>query len=233
MPSRWEISLAGFGQPRIPLEAPHAVVSRWLDMEHRAPVKPYALSPPAAQDGRLLLEVRLLDDGLAERLQDQAPVGLQVRLGAHHFNICEPPALREHASWQALAASGGRGWDVEFRSLTTFRTGNRTSPLPAPHSVLTGLRSRWAALCPPDMTRLPETGGLWVTDLDGRSEAIQLRDTVVSGFLGRVRYESEGDNSVGALLAFAGYAGIGAHTAFGLGTVKVNLDRPRRLSKPP
>jgi CRISPR/Cas system endoribonuclease Cas6 (RAMP superfamily) len=67
---------------------------------------------------------------------------------------------------------------------------------------------------------------VWVSDVDGHSAALRLRDTVVSGFLGRVRYVCDGSDeeaaAVDALLAFARFAGIGSHTAFGLGSVEVN-----------
>jgi CRISPR/Cas system endoribonuclease Cas6 (RAMP superfamily) len=76
---------------------------------------------------------------------------------------------------------------------------------------------------------------VWVADLEGRSSRFSLhgdvgspKATVVSGFTGRVRYRCDGDarqaRAVDALLAFARFAGVGSHTAYGLGTVRVRPD---------
>lgn len=225
MPSRWVVALAGPAGISFPVEAPHAVVSRWLDVDHRAPVKQYAVSPPDSLAGRTVLTVRLLDDGLAQRLAEATTPGRPVRLGRHQLTIATPPECVDEIGWDRLLAARGRRWDVRFCSPTTFRNGNRTSPLPSPAGVLSGLRARWAAASP---VLLPSPAGdLWVSDLDGRNEMLALRGTVVSGFVGRVTYAcgTEDAPAYGPLLAFAAYAGIGSHTAFGLGTVEVTKGR--------
>ncbi len=228
MPSSWTVTLSGPADPDIPVNAPHAVVSQWLDENHKAPVKGYAISPPQSQGPITTLEIRLLDDGLADRLTAGAAVGGRIRLGRHWFTVAAPPRLDLAQPWQDLhATTGVRAWQVHFRSPTTFRRGSRTSPLPAPDSVLTSLVSRWRLLHPqtaPDLDRNGEQT-LWVSDVEGRSQPLVLRDTVVSGFVGQVRYVCDGTpdhaDAVGALMRFAGYAGIGSHTAFGFGTVGV------------
>jgi hypothetical protein len=45
VPSRWLITLHGRPASQVPVTAPHAVVSRWLDSDHKAAVKPYAIGP--------------------------------------------------------------------------------------------------------------------------------------------------------------------------------------------
>jgi len=228
MPSRWIITLSGPVDPDIPLNAPHAVISRWLDDDHKAAVKGYAISPPRSSGSITVLDVRLLDDTLVDRLMANAGVGEQVRLGRHWFTVATAPHLDRARPWSELcAAVGRRAWEVKFLSPTTFRRGSRTSPLPAPDSVLTSLESRWQLLHPrtaPAMDRDAQQS-LWVSDIQGQSQVLPLRDTVVSAFVGRARYVCDGTpdqaRAVAALLGFAEFAGIGSHTAFGLGTVAV------------
>lgn len=228
MPSRWRITLEGPAAPQVPVEAPHAVVSRWLDSDHRAPVKPYSLAPPQSVGCRTTLEVGLLDDGLARRLADRAALGESVRLGSHWFTVAAPLALDASASWaDLLQRCRARAWEVSYLSPTTFRRGTRTSPWPAPESLLTSLVSRWKALSPATAPTVDRNTArsLWVSDVDGHSEIFRLRDTVSSGFLGRIRYVCDGSDAeaaaVTALLAFAEFAGIGSHTAFGLGNTTI------------
>jgi CRISPR-associated endoribonuclease Cas6 len=214
--------------PDIPLTAPHAVISRWLDENHKAPVKGYAVSPPRSQGPLTVLEIRLLDDGLTDRLLAGSPVGESVRLGRHHFTVAATPHADVVQPWEDLRpTTHNRAWEVEFASPVTFRRGSRTSPLPAPESILTSLISRWRQLHPATAP-VVERGfaqSLWVSDIEGRSHTLPLRDTIVSGFVGRVRYVSDGTpdqaQAVDALLRFASFAGIGSHTAFGLGTIAV------------
>jgi CRISPR-associated endoribonuclease Cas6 len=229
MPSRWLIHLDGAPTPRIPVNAPHAVVSGWLDGDHKAPVKGYSLTPPRTTGRRTVLEVRLLDDALTERLESQAEPGRRVRLGHQHFTVAAPPARQAATPWPNLAtATTVRAWEVHFLSPATFRRGSRTSPLPAPESILTSLASRWQALHPQTAPFVSPACArtVWVSDIEGRSEALELRDTVVSGFVGRLRYVCDGSDDdariTDALFRFAAYAGVGSHTAFGLGTVAVN-----------
>lgn len=237
MPSEWTVSLTGPEHPAIPAEAPHAVVSRWLDTDHRAPVKPYSIAPPASRGRQTVLTVRLLDDDLAGVLLREASTGSDVRLGRHHFIVAAAPLARSVVAWPELeAAPVVRAWDVTFVTPATFRNGRRTSPWPAPSTVLDGLAARWAALRgqAPGLTR-EGRASVWVSDVDGRSEPLELKQTVVSGFVGRVRYVSDGTEeeaaATSALFAFAAYAGIGSHTAFGLGAVRLARTWQPRTSR--
>ena len=239
MPSQWTIMLDGPADPDIPAEAPHAVVSRWLDEDHTAAVKPYSIAPPSGRGRRTVLRVCLLDDALAGRLAAHATVGAGVRLGRHHFTVTAPPVLEHGRSWVELStARPGRAWDVSYLSPVAFRRRNRTSPWPAPDSVLTGLSARWQVLDPvtaPTVTR-EVLRSVWVADVSGSSQVFTLKDTIVSGFVGRLRYVCDGSESdaavVSALFAFARYAGVGSHTAFGLGTVHIVHARPPHIAHP-
>jgi CRISPR-associated endoribonuclease Cas6 len=261
VPSRWEVTLAGAVGVSIPLTAPHAVISGWLDdarpRRNGAPVRPgqsghneqarkWACGPPQARPGVLsgqsgeaiVLQVRLLDDSLADRLADAIRPGLAVRLGAHQYHVSQAAQLIGRASWYELRRSSGtRAWQVQFITPTCFRRGSRTSPWPAPDSVARGLAERWCRLHPETAPAppLPGSGSVWVSDLEGRSEACiltrnvrkdgrwHLEDEVISGFTGRVRYVCDHGREdaewFGALLAFAAFAGVGSHTTYGFGVI--------------
>lgn len=229
MPSLWEIPLIGPDDLRVPVEAPHAVVSRWLDDDHQSPVKGYSVTPPFNVGGRRsILTVRLLDDALAGRLVQHAAVGARIRLGSQHFTVATAPAMRRGTSWEELrSAHVCRAWEVDFRSPATFRRRNRTTPWPAPESLLVSLSARWRTLDPgtaPTLTR-EAISSVWVSDVEGRSQLLAIKGVTVSGFVGRLRYVCDGceedAGAVAALFRFAAFSGVGSHTAFGLGTVSV------------
>lgn len=259
MPSRWEVALAGPGGADIPLAAPHAVASGWLDDRSSGPVaaqgirsghadqvKKWAFGPlraPASGDG-IVLQVRLLDDTLADRLLTSTQPGTSVRLGTARFSVLEPTRLIDKASWADLAASAGsRAWQISFVTPTCARRRNRTAPLLSPDTLALGLAERWRLLDPATAPAITwRSGGcpVWISDLDGRTEVQLLprtvrrpagperREEVVSGFVGRMRFvcdqgsDAEAD-AFGALLAFAAFAGAGSHTAYGFG---VTLPEP-------
>lgn len=178
------------------------------------------------------LAVRLLDDGLADRLQRAVRPGRPVRLGAGQYRIAAPARLVSQVSWAGLRnRPGERAWQVRFVTPVCLRKGNRTSPWPAPDSVARGLAERWHKLHPATAPPLagPEAGPVWVSDVEGRSET-QILDRrgrgreVISGFTGRIRYVCDRGTEAeaarfGSLLAFAALAGAGSHTTYGFGVV--------------
>lgn len=258
MPSRWEIHLAGAAGAAVPLAAPQAVVSGWLDDRsprgtpgggarpgrsgHGDQARKWACGPLQSDAGAgagIVLQVRLLDDGLADRLHAAVQPGKVVRLGAHHYEIAGEPRLAGRASWQELRRwSGARAWQMRFITPACFRRGDRTSPWPAPESVWRGLADRWRQLHPDTapLTAGPGAGPVWVSDVDGRSEVVtltrnvrrdgqwRLSDEVVSGFTGRIRYvcdqgSDEEAAAFSAIMALAPFAGAGSHTTYGFGVV--------------
>lgn len=257
MPSTWEVRLAGPADAAIPLTAPHAVISRWLDdpaarprtaaagprSDHGGRVKKWSCGPPQAsspgQSPGIVLQVRLLNDGLSERLQAATTAGVSVRLGTSRYEIRSPAQMVAQAKWQELRRwPGTRAWQIRFVSPACTRRGNRTSPLLAPEALTRGLAERWKALDPataPEVT-WRGNGPIWVSDLDGNSQVHVLsrrnhrtsgpppQDEIISGFTGRVRYVCDDGTKdeaacFDALIAFAQFAGAGSHTAYGFGTV--------------
>jgi len=194
---------------------------------------------PVQAGAAIWLQVRLLDDGLSDRLLVAAKPGHTVRLGLHDYEITEEPRLTERISWQALRRwSGARAWQVRFVTPVCLRRGNRTSPWPAPESVARGLTERWHRLDPQTAPPAPGPGAgpVWVSDLEGRNEVQtltrnvrrdhgwRLEDEVISGFAGRIRYVCDRGTDAeaaafDALMAFAGFAGVGSHTTYGFGVV--------------
>ena len=192
MPSRWEIALSGPADAAISLTAPHAVVSRWLDdplqpkgcaarvprSDHGDQAKKWAFGPiRALQDGQaeagIALQVRLLDDRLADRLHAATAPGTAVRLGAHQYQVCAPPRMLARATWQELRRwQGTRAWQVRFVTPACTRRRNRAAPLLAPDALARGLADRWRQLEPDSAPSLPWRGAgpVWVSDLDGHSE---------------------------------------------------------------
>ncbi|MGF1664376.1 MAG: CRISPR system precrRNA processing endoribonuclease RAMP protein Cas6 [Kineosporiaceae bacterium] len=70
----------------------------------------------------------------------------------------------------------------------------------------------------------PDGAEVFVRDISGRSEAIEIKGTVVSAFSGWVVLGAERADvaeRMCRLLAFATYAGVGSYTARGLGAVHV------------
>ena len=256
MPSRWEVALAGPADGGVPLAAPHAVVSRWLDDHgpglrdpeagrsgHADQAKKWAFGPLRALTGGragIVMQIRLLDDTLGDRLKASTAPGTAVRLGSRHYRVREPARLVEQATWADLRAlPARRAWQVRFASPACVRRRNRAAPLLNPDALALGLAERWRLLDPstaPALSWLPAPGPVWVSDLDGRTD-VQIvarsvrqggsqarREEVISGFVGRVRYVCDHGTDAeaaafGALLAFASFAGAGSHTAYGFGVV--------------
>jgi CRISPR-associated endoribonuclease Cas6 len=195
-----------------------------------------------------VLEVRLLDDGLADRLTRAASPGHRLRLGAGEYQVAGPARETGRATWTDLRRwAGERAWQVRFVTPVCVRRGNRTTPWPAPESVARGLAERWQRLNPATAPSPLGRGAptVWVSDIEGHSEAHILTrrarydgqwrfdEEVISGFTGRIRYVcdhgSEADAAAfGALLAFAAYAGAGSHTTFVFGVL-----RPESTWQPP
>lgn len=67
---------------------------------------------------------------------------------------------------------------------------------------------------------------MWVMDVDGGGRRVEVPAGIAVGFVGRVRYGCDGDAGQAAqchaLLAFGEMAGVGSHSAHGLGRVRVN-----------
>lgn len=234
MPSRWWIPVTRVDPERVQMEQLHAAVSHWFDhtqAEHDAPVKPYALSPIGDQPGRnaeggLGFEVAVLTDAAFDRLRVAARAGRDIRLGAQRGRLGLAVGLCSE-TWESLAQpSGGRAWELEFVTPATFRSKDRSSPWPAPASVLRGLGQSWAAFSglPPRELTHQQLDTIWVSDIAGQSAPMALSGLRVSGFVGRIRYQCDSRSVadlVDPLLRLAVYSGVGSAKAKGLGVTRL------------
>ncbi len=231
MPQRWVVGLQGIDPARVTPAQAHAVVSSWVDdglAGHRTSPKPWAITPVFTFDGVVALEFAALSDAAARTFRRAVRPGVALRLGAQRGEVLAVRLIADEP-WAALAdGDAARKWAVTFETPTTFRRGSRSSPLPDPESVVRSMSSRWEALAPDGcaLRRLGPTDvrSLWVSDIAGRNEVIDIGGTVVSGFLGSVRYRADDDAAArvfGALLRFGRVGGVGAYTARGLGVVRV------------
>jgi CRISPR-associated endoribonuclease Cas6 len=204
MLSRWEIRLHGQAGAAIPITAPQALVSRWLDdppprrvgnatgparlSGHDDQVRKWACGPlrslpaePGSNATHLALQIRTFDSRLDTKLKDTINVGTRLRLGNGEFEITAPPELAAQASWQSLRRwTGTRAWQIHFLTPTCFRRGSRTSPWPAPETLARGLTDRWRRLHPQTAPPPPAPGpaSIWVSDIDGRSDVHTLTRNV-------------------------------------------------------
>jgi hypothetical protein len=200
MPSRWQVSLAGPARAAVPLSAPLAAVSQWLDdplprggpgpggparaaagSGHGDQARKWACGPiqttepgvSGAVAAITTLQVRLLDDDLSGRLLAATRPGSLVRLGAHEYQVTEAARQIERACWPDLRRwAGTRAWQLRFLTPACVRRHNRTSPLLTPESVARGLAERWHRLDPATAPALPGPGPgpVWVSDIEGRNE---------------------------------------------------------------
>lgn len=240
MPSRWFVPVPGLDPTRVRLDFVHAAVSGWFDLtssDHHRGDKPYAISPVTTDDrGVTGIEVATFTDKATRQLHAavHAAVGAPgIRLG-NQWRQTRPARLLHHITWAELAApSPTVQWRVLLATPATFRTGDRTSPLPTAQGLVRTARSAWAAW---GERPLPHGAGgtLWVSDLDLRSEVLSVplrgadgafRDVVVSGVLGSLVLRHDKDDPAAGLVRLAAYTGIGAMTRKGLGVARVEALR--------
>jgi CRISPR-associated endoribonuclease Cas6 len=232
MPSRWEIPLPGAEPDSIRWEHLHAAISTWFDDnedQHHDKVKPYTITPP--RDGRPhpALEVGLLRDDLAPRIQDRWAPGRRLRLGKTVITSTTGPRLLAATSWDELGSGHlDRAWCLRFATPVTFRRGNRFTPLPAPSPILGSLRRSWNTFAPTGNSVALDLASdpVWVSDIDGHNEVVPINGRTVSGFVGRLRLECDSPDpttrAVGTVLRLAPFAGVGAYTTRCFGVTRID-----------
>lgn len=161
MPDLWFVPVVGVDPARVRLEHVHAAFSRWFDRspaEHAANDKPYTLSPLTHDErGGLGVEIATLTECARGRLVEAAVDGARVRLGNQTRPVRAPRRLVGR-TWAELAAHDtDRRWRLEFVTPATFRSGDRSSPMPRVDTILDGLQQAWS--CWSD-TRLPSATAL-------------------------------------------------------------------------
>ena len=235
MPSRWWVSLPDLERPTAKIEHVHAAFSAWFDRsdpEHRAGDKPYTLSPVSVDaDGTVGVEVATMSLDAEHRLRQGLRASPTVRLGRDVSRVGEPQLVMAEG-WDSLGSpTGARSWRLDLVTPTTFRSGDRASPLPHLPTILRGLSGAWtvwAPSAPPDAER--HLGRIWVSDIDVRTEVLRVtlggkkdeppRKITVPGAVGVVVVRASTTEAAAAadcLLRLARYCGIGSMTRKGFG----------------
>jgi CRISPR-associated endoribonuclease Cas6 len=222
MPSQWSVRFEGLDATQVRLDALHAVMASWLDTDHRDAIKPYSVSPPRPVRGGATVEVGALTDDVERALRSAATPGARARFNRQHVHVSGEPRLLARVAWPDLTDTA-YAWSLQFLTPTCFRRGARFTPWPSPEKLLHGLTgklTRFGSVEAP--ARLAQH--VWITDVEGHSEALKLGTLTVSGFLGRVRYECDGDAEtatwVSRLMRLAPFAGVGTYTVRGLGVTR-------------
>lgn len=238
MPSRWFVPISGIDPSRVRLDFVHAAFSGWFDRtpeEHAANDKPHTVSPLTDYRGRIGVEIATLTDDTDARLWETVERAPQVRLGNQWRTVGKPVRL-QHATWRDLATAGTeRQWELEFVTPTTFRSGDRSSPLPTVPTIMSGLArswNRWSGL-DPRPTAPAGFSSVWVSDLDLTSTMLQLQigggrgasQTVnLSCCLGKLTLRCDDPEAAAhfaPLIRLAAYAGVGSMRGKGLGVTRV------------
>lgn len=237
MPAIFWLPLSAVTGP-VPVEHLHAAFSRWFDTvpaggdgsdadPHHATVKPYRLAPVSQQDGRWGMEASVLTESSFRALACRITAGDGVRLGPIRTPVGTPTVLRGE-SWADLAEwPGETAWRVEFLTPFISRTGNRSSPFPAPPVVLRAAADVWASYSgyPPLRVAPTDHPYLWVSALDVSTTRVTINGHSHPGAVGHVEYraaEPKVAAVVSTLFRLATYCGMGSFRGKGMGIVKVD-----------
>ncbi len=250
MPTRWFLPIHGLDPRRVPLDFAHAAFTGWFDLthaEHTANDKPYAVSPITSDGhGGVGVEIATLTEVAEQRFVARAEPKAVVRLGNQTRPVGRPRVmLRE--SWSELARHHDDSrWELNFLTPATFRSGDRSSPLPQPRTIVQRLARSWRAWSDSAIPPIDEVlASLWVCDLDLHSTTIPLRisrrdgarqDVTLSGALGTLVLrcdEPATAAAVGPLVRLAAFTGVGSMTAKGLGVTRVRAHRRSALAATP
>jgi CRISPR-associated endoribonuclease Cas6 len=244
MPSRWFVPVHGLLPERVRIEHVHAAFSHWFDVtsaEHRALVKPYTVSPPAMDaQGVVGIEIATLTGAADEAVETRSRERVKVRLG-NQVRQVSPAQLGQSTTWGQLAQrSGERCWELELVTPTTFRNGNRSSPLPAVGTIMDGLARSWRAWSDVELPEVSGWNSVWVSALDLTSDIIEVlrrmpdgtrRPVKISGSVGSLSLRCDDTDAAavaGPLLRSAPFVGIGGQTTQGLGVARVRGTTGRR-----
>lgn len=252
MPAISRLIISGVDFRLVKPQQLHAVACTLLDddLTHWESRKQWAIGPLRGDEtvGLSVLTVRSLSDQVEDRLRTTARQGVRLVFGEQEGVLIEPPEQLRSSDWETLATPSPhppRDWDLECLSPTALSTGQRYTPLIVPPSLIRSLSKRWESLRGrgeegrrdwlPRLTDEQLTQ-VWVSALAGDTitETIPhfshktVADKVFPGFVGRMTIRCDDPviaSAVDCYLRFAEYAGVGALTTHGFGTVRVRASR--------
>ncbi|MDR0837437.1 MAG: CRISPR system precrRNA processing endoribonuclease RAMP protein Cas6 [Propionibacteriaceae bacterium] len=171
---------------------------------------------------------------MASALSD-LPVGQEVKFGTTYprvARIAAPATCVRQTSWEQITNTpASRGWRISFDSPLAIRRGDYDQPWPEPYTLLRRLEERWALFGPTvDGSVFSEVHArhLMVTGADLRTVASDAPGPgkELWGVEGLVEWlypvADGGADVIHRLLLFSEYAGMGARTEYGLGSVSVS-----------
>ncbi len=202
--------------------------------DHHAAVKPFAAGPFVDDGTGTVWRLGwLADDGLPPHWPPAV-----IRFGGDVRRVIGFGG--EVHSFAALAGSGAaRRARVRMVTPTFFSRNGRDLPLPEPVLLVRSLLARWnahapAALRVADDDARAVVGAVFLDAVSGASRRVEVASGLRQvGFVGDAELRllrSAPDAAAevfGALLRFAGLAGVGAQTTCGFGAVEVELSSGR------
>ncbi|NLI85103.1 MAG: CRISPR system precrRNA processing endoribonuclease RAMP protein Cas6 [Propionibacterium sp.] len=217
----------------------HAAITSWLDpstadWNHRSVSKPYAISPITEVAGHVGIEISVLTESAERLLREAATSASEIRLGSRFTRVGNLQCLHE-TSWDELAAANEQTWRLDFLTPTTFRTGNRCTPMPTLPALLRSPSESWRAFAPVPLDPLShaEVAEIWTSELDLHTEWLELilpnrkrraEPRSVAGVLGSITYQCDNPEvaaKVGPLFRLVPYCGIGSFRGKGMGVVRL------------
>ncbi|WP_066909091.1 CRISPR system precrRNA processing endoribonuclease RAMP protein Cas6 [Millisia brevis] len=225
----------GIDPQRVALPHLHAVAAGWLDegldvagiSGHGQDVKPWCALPMADIDGVAVLGLTTLTEPATDFVNELELYGSPITLGDQTGRaIGDPGIVEAHTFASVRGAVPTPAHVVHFTTPTTFRSGQRSSPMPDPFTMIRSLSLRWNRLYPnnPITVDTRDIRSIWVSDLDGRNIVTTVKQATVSGFVGRIRLVADTPAAAAiltTLLNFARYAGVGSFTARGFGRIEL------------
>lgn len=238
MPAIYWLPLPGVTGPA-ELGHIHAAFSGWFDqprepcetagVAHHAVTKPYRLSPTSKRADGWGVEVAILDQNTFLSLVSHIAAKHEIRLGRQRTAVGLPTPMLG-TSWNELTDWPGEStWRVSFLTPFIARTGNRSSPFPAPGVVLRAATEAWAAFsgaAPIEVTPV-EQRHLWVSRIDVQTTDVTISGHRHPGLTGQVVFRADDDSvarKASTLFRLAEYCGMGSFRGKGMGVVSIALD---------
>lgn len=229
--ARWQLTFAAEASFHVSPRQLHAAFCWLLDDDHRAPRKLWSVSPPfTGVGGDVEVTVGTLAPSAAQRLIQLAQDGYSLELGRHVVRLIGAPLPVDEAAFtRAWQPSGAKEWTVNVTSPAALSTRKSYSPWLDPTHLLRSLATRWNRLYDgPLQLEVPHPRSLSrvrVMSFSGRSVEADFDDHVSGeGFVGSLRLGTEDADIAGftdLLLRWAQFAGIGARTSWGFGSVNM------------
>lgn len=230
MPATYWLPLPAVREPAA-VEHLHAAFSGWFDRPpgqdtHHDNVKPYRLAPLSLDGDLWGVEASLLTEDAYVALASRIRAGASVRLGRVHTTVGTPRVV-QGITWADLADwPGDTEWTVTFLTPFAARTGDRTSPFPAPPVVLRAATDAWAHFSGHAPLRLApaDQQHLWVSQIDLTTTTFTINGHRHPGALGTITYRADAEHvarTASSLFRLAAYCGMGSFRGKGMGVVAV------------